>query len=348
MDRRVKTIPLVQLDPGPVRPIHAQGPRSLDSVRMLRVSVTDRCNLRCGYCMPAGGIAFHDREEHLTPREIEVVATEAHRIGVRFFKITGGEPTVRGDLEEIVRRIASLPDVEVSMTTNGTTLARRARSLREAGLARVTVSIDSLQPERFAAMTGGGRLDVVRRGLDAACEWFDGVKINTVVLRGENDGEVEDFVRLAMASDLTIRFIEFMPIGDSACMERADPQGSMVPAAELFERLVDAFGDFAELDARREPGVGPAVVYECPGGRGRIGFIHAMSRPFCERCNRLRLTARGILRSCLFDGGEVDLRPLLARSASSAAWRRTFARCTALKPDTHGARGIDAMSAIGG
>ena len=143
MDRRVKTIPLVQFDPGPVRPIHAQGPRSLDSVRMLRVSVTDRCNLRCGYCMPAGGIAFHDREEHLTPREIEVVATEAHRIGVRFFKITGGEPTVRGDLEEIVRRIASLPDVEVSMTTSRTARVAPARFGRRASPASPCRSIRS-------------------------------------------------------------------------------------------------------------------------------------------------------------------------------------------------------------
>lgn len=342
------TIPLTLLDAGPVRPAHAQGPRSLDSVRMLRISVTDRCNLRCEYCMPAGGVDFEDRDHHLAPSEIETIAAQAHRLGVRHFKITGGEPTVRSDLEEIVERIARLPRSEVSMTTNGTTLARRAEGLRIAGLRRVTVSIDSLNPERFEAMSGGGRLDVVRRGLDAALANFASVKINTVVIRGRNDVEAEDFVRLAMALDLTVRFIEFMPIGDSACARNGAPESQLVPADELFGRLQATFGAFGALEANREPGVGPAVVHECPGGRGRVGFIHAMSKPFCETCNRLRLSARGILRSCLFDGGEVDLRPLLERRASPSEWTRTFAQCTALKPALHALRGDGSMSAIGG
>ena len=298
--------------------------------------------------MPAGGVDFEDRNRHLAPREIETIATQAHRLGVRHFKITGGEPTVRADIEEIVERISRLPRSEVSMTTNGTTLARRAEGLRIAGLRRVTVSIDSLIPERFETMSGGGRLDVVRRGLEAALMHFASVKINMVVIRGRNDGEAEDFVRLAMASDLTVRFIEFMPIGDSACARNNAPDSQLVPADELLDRLQATFGAFRTLEANREPGVGPAVVYECPGGRGRVGFIHAMSKPFCETCNRLRLTARGILRSCLFDGGEVDLRPLLERRASPSEWRRTFAQCTALKPAVHALRGDGAMSAIGG
>ena len=298
--------------------------------------------------MPAGGVEFEDRQDHLTPAEIETVAVEAHRIGVRHFKITGGEPTVRSDLEDIVARISRLRGAEISMTTNGTRLLRRARGLRTAGLQRVTISMDSLREERFNDMTGGGRLSVVLDGLEAARREFDSVKINTVVIRGANDTELPAFVRLAITADLTVRFIEFMPIGESACSRRPDHEDPTVPAEEILARLESEFGVFTGLDSKFEPGVGPATVYRCPGGRGRIGFIHAMSKPFCDRCNRLRLTARGVLRSCLFDGGEVDLRPLLDRRVSSSVWRGTFARCTALKPETHGARGLGAMSAIGG
>ena len=298
--------------------------------------------------MPAGGVAFEDREDHLTPAEIETIAVEAHRIGVRHFKITGGEPTVRPDLEDIVARIARLPSAEISMTTNGTRLVRRARALRLAGLQRVTISMDSLRDDRFNDMTGGGRLPLVLEGLEAARREFRSVKINTVVIRGANDMELPAFVRMAIAADLTVRFIEFMPIGESVCARHAEHEDPTVPAEEILAGLESEFGIFTSLDSRFEPGVGPATVYQCPGGRGRIGFIHAMSKPFCDRCNRLRLTARGVLRSCLFDGGEVDLRPLLDRRVSSAVWRSTFERCTALKPETHGARGHGAMSAIGG
>lgn len=342
------TIPLAVLDDGPVRPSHALGPRSLDSVRMLRVSVTDRCNLRCGYCMPQDGVAFEDRSEHLSSDQIDMVARQAHRIGVRHFKLTGGEPTVRSDLEEIVGRLARLPGVDLSMTTNGTRLARRAASLRDAGLDRVTISLDSLDEDRFASMTGGGRLEVVLRGLDAAQGGFSSVKINTVVIRGRNDSELGDFVRLAMSADITVRFIEFMPIGDSVCAGHSDQAAVMVPADEMFARLEAEFGSFRKTAGGHEPGVGPAEVYDCPGGRGRIGFIHAMSKPFCDQCNRLRLTANGVLRSCLFDGGEIDLRPLFGETVSETAWTEAFASCTALKPSTHGARGATAMSSIGG
>ena len=167
------SIPLDVLQAETSRPRFAAGPRSLDSVRMLRISITDRCNLRCGYCMPDGGVAFEPKDALLSVSELERIATYAHRIGVRHFKITGGEPTVRGELLEIIRRIRGIGDAEISMTTNGLQMHRLADSLRDAGLDRVTVSVDSLRPDRYREITGGGRFDVFQRGLDATAAASD-------------------------------------------------------------------------------------------------------------------------------------------------------------------------------
>lgn len=344
-----RTIPLPQFDPAPVRPAHAIGPRSLAALRMLRVSVTDRCHLRCRYCMPDEGVTFLPASALLSPAEIDQVVRVAAGFGVTHVKVTGGEPTMRRDLVEIVSRIRSIGGLECSMTTNGIRLPALADDLREAGLDRVTVSLDSLRPDRYAEITGGGRLELAQRGLDVARRVFRGVKVNVVVIRGVNDDEIGDFARFAVAHDLTVRFIEFMPLGRSDLLDRGvdDP---LVDAATIASAVVEAIGPIEPAPRGAEPGVGPAEVFVPAGGRGRIGFIHAMSRPFCESCNRLRLDAVGRLRSCLFDGGEVDLRPLLRRRppASEAAWREAFAGCTAMKPDSHGPRGDRAMSSIGG
>ena len=312
---------------------------------MLRISVTDRCNLRCRYCMPEEGVRFEPRENLLTVDSIARIADVAWDIGVRHFKITGGEPTVRSDLSEIVRVIRDLGPSDLSLTSNAIHLHRLAGPLKEAGLDRVTLSVDSLQKDRYARITGGGRIDLFHRGLEAAAETFGRLKLNVVVMRGVNEDELVDFARLAMERDWTVRFIEFMPLGSSSLTD-GDPADVLVTAEEMVEMIEAEIGPLVSLDSSRDPGVGPARLLACPGGRGRIGLIHAMSRPFCESCNRLRLTADGVLRSCLFDGGEIDLRPLLDEGPEVI--RDAFARCTALKPEVHGSRGDRAMSSIGG
>lgn len=344
-----RSVSLPLLDAPVDRPVDAWGPRSLDAVRMLRISLTDRCHLRCRYCMPAEGVEFLPRDRLLCAADIEQVVRAAAALGVTHVKLTGGEPTLRRDLLEIVGRLRAIPQLELSMTTNGLRLPGLAESLRDAGLDRVTISVDSLRPERYRDITGGGRLDLLHRGLDAAGEWFPSVKLNVVVMGGVNDDEIGDFARLAVDRDWTVRFIEFMPIGCSVEIDRGSD--ATLVDADLMRRQVEAeIGPLQPLERRAEPGVGPATVHATSAGRGRIGFIHAMSRPFCDRCNRLRLDAVGVLRSCLFDGGEVDLRPLLAggHEPTDPVWRRAFAACTALKPDTHGSRGDRAMSSIGG
>lgn len=300
--------------------------------------------------MPAEGVTFLPASALLSPEDIEQVVRVAASLGVAHVKVTGGEPTMRRDLVDIVRRIRSVAEIECSMTTNGIQLPRLASRLRDAGLQRATISLDSLRTDRYAEVTGGGRLDLALAGLDAAIEVFGGAKINMVVIRGVNDDEIADFARLAVERDLTVRFIEFMPLGRSQVLDADDGGGALVDAEEIEAAVTEAIGRLSPLDRGAEPGVGPAEVFMPSGGRGRIGFIHAMSRPFCESCNRLRLDAEGRLRSCLFDGGEIDLRPLLRRRLpwNHDDWRAAFAGCTAMKPLTHGVRGDRAMSSIGG
>ena len=344
MDVRA-AIQLPILDDGPQRPVHALGPRSLSAVRMLRISLTDRCNLRCRYCMPEEGVSFVAKERLLDVESILGIARVAHGFGVRHFKLTGGEPTLRSDLVEVVRRLRKLSDVDISMTTNGVHLPRLVEPLRAAGLDRLTISIDSLRSTRYHEITGGGRLESVLRGFEIAAAAFGPPKLNVVAMRGVNEDEIVDFARFAMHHDSTVRFIEFMPLGESPLAD-VDPTSVLVTAEEMIEILAEALGGLRPLEFGADPGVGPARLYACPGGRGRIGFIHAMSRPFCESCNRLRLTATGTLRSCLFDGGEVELAPLLGRG--DRVIRDAFARCASYKPEVHRGRGERAMSSIGG
>jgi len=341
------------IDDGPQRPTYAQGPRSLASVRLLRLSVTDRCNLRCVYCMPEEGVTWMaPRADLLRPADYEAVARTAVTLGVDHLKITGGEPTVRNDIVEIVARLRKLESIraplEISMTTNGVLLPRCVDDLRSAGLDRITLSCDSLRPERYRSITQRGTLDEFWRGVEAAERaGYGRLKVNVVVMAGVNDDEVVDFARLVRERDWTVRFIEYMPLGDSA-LTVADPDAAIVDNETIMTRIADAFGPLEPADRRREAGVGPAQVFRFPGARGKVGFISAMSKPFCESCNRLRLTALGELRSCLFDGGEVDLRPHLHPQPDPDGLARAFADCVVLKPETHSARGNRAMSQLGG
>jgi len=346
----VGSIALPVLDTAPQRPVFAQGPRSLSSVKLLRISVTDRCNLRCVYCMPAGGVEFAEKSELLGPQDFEAVAAVAVGLGVESLKITGGEPTVAVDAAEIARRLASLGVSDLAMTTNGLQLRRLAAPLRDAGVRRLTLSLDSLDGERYRKMTGGGRLELFWDGVDAAERaGFTGLKINMVVVRGMNDDEVEAMAALTMTRPWTVRFIEFMPLGESVLAAAGlDPHESLLDNEQVKGRLRQRFGELTPVARASEAGVGPAQVFHLPGAVGRVGFISAMSQPFCESCNRLRLTSTGRLRSCLFDGGDVDLLPTLRPQRDPEAISRAFAQCVVLKPETHSPRGTHAMSQMGG
>jgi GTP 3',8-cyclase len=340
------------LDAQPVRPAFAQGPRSLAAVRLLRLSLTDRCNLRCMYCMPEDGVDFEKQTDLLSAADFLAVAGAARSIGVRHFKLTGGEPTVRGDLLAIVEGLTALEAHDLSMTTNGMLLDRLAGPLRAAGLHRLTISWDSQRPERFAAIVRGGArtmggLDRLRRGIDAAvAAGFERLKFNVVVMGGVNDDEVVDFARLTLGQPWTVRFIEYMPLGESTLTDA--PERYLVDNAQIRGRIERDLGALAPQDRDSEAGVGPAEVYALPGAAGRVGFISAMSQPFCQTCNRLRLTARGELRSCLFDGGEVSVLPALRPRPDREAIVRLMARCVSLKPEVHSAHGNRAMSQMGG
>jgi len=382
------------------------GPRSIAAVRVLRISVTDRCNFRCVYCMPEEGVRWLPKEGILSFEEIaDIVRAAIAEHGIRRFKLTGGEPTIRHGIVDLVRMLRAIDGIEdLSLTTNGMLLESLAGPLREAGLDRVTVSIDSLDADRFRAITRTGDLASVLRGLDR-CEavGFSGLKINCVTMRGTNDDEVADFARLTLSRRLTVRFIEYMPLGDAALMhvprdtgaspvqqtrsdsredrsagthgrgahatiKVADDEIGPAGGCGAQDRGADAFisedevrraiekelGPLVPVDRDSEPGVGPANVYrlaeEDPAGR--IGFISAMSAPFCATCNRLRLTADGVLRSCLFEGGEVDVRTIVRGDGDAAHRRRALAQamtdCVRLKPDVHSGHGNRQMSQMGG
>ena len=355
------------------------GPKSIAAVRVLRISLTDRCNFRCVYCMPAEGVRWLAKENILSFEEIADVVRAAIEIhGIRRFKLTGGEPTVRHGLSDLVRMLRRIDGVkDLSLTTNGMLLENLAHPLREAGLDRITVSLDSLDSKRFRAITRTGDLATVLRGLDR-CEdaGFVATKINCVTMRGTNDDEFAEFARLTLERAITVRFIEYMPLGDAAIQRPAlggqraidaseiGPAGgcgaqdrgadSFISETEVRQRIESALGPLEPVDRETEAGVGPANVYRLSRGdpAGRIGFISAMSAPFCSTCNRLRLTADGTLRSCLFEGGEVDIRQVLRSTNDPSSRRKAVAaamvECVRLKPDVHSGHGNRQMSQIGG
>jgi cyclic pyranopterin phosphate synthase len=277
----------------------------------LRVSVTDRCNFRCVYCMPPEGLDWLPREEILSFEEIVRVVGILVGCGIDTVRLTGGEPLVRADLEALVAMIASsFPSVDLSMTTNGFRLAEKAEPLARAGLRRVNVSMDSMRPERFHEITRRDELPEVMRGLEAAAAaGLRPIKINAVVVRGVNEDEVVDFAVLARERDFHVRFIEYMPLDAG----HQWTQEQVVPSAELKARIEQSF----ELRPAPTSEPEPAVSYEfADGAPGSVGFIASVSEPFCGSCNRLRLTADGHFRTCLFALDELDLREPMRRGAS--------------------------------
>lgn len=274
----------------------------------LRISITDRCNFRCTYCMPEDGLDWTPREEILTFEEIERIASLlVERFGIESIRITGGEPTVRANLDDLINRLSKLK-VDLSMTTNGATLSLSANRLREAGLKRINISLDSLRSERFTALTRRDNLKEVLDGISTAIEaGFDPVKINMVVMRGINDDEILDFVEFGRSKGVVVRFIEFMPLdADEAWDER-----KVVPLDEILKTISKAHGLIPI-----ERGNSPAARWKYEDGEGEVGVIGTVSDAFCESCDRIRLTADGKFRNCLFGLKDYDLKELLRGEAN--------------------------------
>lgn len=316
-------------------------------VRSLRISVTDRCNLRCAYCLPHGSGGFERGEELLSFDDILCVARAACRLGIDRVRLTGGEPLVRPGIPELVGRLKRETNVsEVALTTNGILLERHVEALARAGLDRLTVSVDSLQPERFRAITCFGSIDDVWRGVRVAAEaGLRPLKINVLVLRGVNDDEIDAWVDLTRDHDLVIRFLELMPVGEGGSAELA---GRYVDLTEVRVRLTAQFG---LVPIEGIPGNGPARYWHVPGGAGAVGFITPISDAYCDTCSRFRLTSTGDLRPCLAYDLSVPLRDAI-RARDDARIEAGFAQAGALKPVGHAWRdgGVTKirMSRIGG
>ena len=315
------------------------------SINYLRISVSDRCNLRCTYCMPPEGVPQMPHSEILSYEEIWTVARAAAKLGIDRIRLTGGEPLVRAELPKLIKMFSQIEGIqELSLTTNGTLLKKYALELKQAGLSRVNVSLDTLKPDKFRYITRVGELKDVLDGIEAAKEaGFDPVKINTVVMRGINDDEILDFARMTYKEGWHVRFVELMPFEGAA---------EFVPSVELRQHI--------ELLGKLEPctpiiGNGPAMYYCLSGAKGTIGFISPLTEPsFCSRCNRMRLTPDGKLRPCLLAEDEIDLKMPLRNNASMEELKRLILKAVASKPRHQHLKGGNVrlvnrkMSGIGG
>ena len=365
------------------------------TIDYLRISVTDRCNFRCVYCMPEEGAPVAPKADILTFEEIERLATIAISLGMTKIRLTGGEPLVRRDIDQLIARIGALPGLQdFSMTTNGFLLARYAKSFALSGLNRINISLDTLQPDRFTRLARRGNLGEVLAGIDAARDaGITPIKLNCVVMRGWNDDEVVQFAHLTLEQPFDVRFIELMPInwsrGDDSSSEmqsffalsaspqyrkndqvrlyanselatfrtafhgtQTDVQTGQLDAAQMRQAFISADeirarieNSLGRLDAAEIVTNGPARSFRIPGACGTIGFISQITNDMCLNCNRLRLTADGMLRPCLMADGEVDLRTLLRDGSSDAAIEELFRLTVFHKPKEH--RLEDGMAPVG-
>ncbi|MBN8870401.1 MAG: GTP 3',8-cyclase MoaA [Solirubrobacterales bacterium] len=319
--------------------------------RDLRISLTDKCSLRCTYCMPAEGVPWIPKQSVLTPDEIERVVRVAAGEGIETVRLTGGEPLISPNLVEIVRRLAAIEGpkgpIEVAMTTNGIRLPEFIPGLEEAGLSRLNISIDTLDPDRFLELTRRDRLIDVLAGIESARRSsLRPLKLNAVVMRGINEDEVADLVEFAIEHEAQMRFIEHMPLDIGHTWDR----GEMVPREEILDSLSKKFS----LEPLPGRGGAPAEVFSIDGGPYTVGVIASVTAPFCANCDRLRLTADGQLRNCLFAREELDLRTALRNDASDEGIRDIMRASVAAKRAGHGIGSPDfvqperGMNAIGG
>jgi cyclic pyranopterin phosphate synthase len=307
------------------------------TISYLRVSVTDRCNLRCVYCMPEKGIDLVPMSDILRYEEIRDVVAVAASMGLRYVRLTGGEPLARKGLVDLVGMISALPGIEeVALTTNGVSLARYAGPLAEAGLRRVNISLDTFRPQRFRRITRVGRYEDVREGIAAArAAGLLPIKLNVVLIPGLNDDEVVDFARSTYDEGWDLRFIELMPfLEGETCARDLSPASGFVPNEEVRRQIEERLGPLAPAPAA--DGHGPALYHRLSGARGRIGFISPLTEEgFCARCNRLRLTATGKLRPCLLTDREIDLRAAIRGGEGEEGIRRGILAALESKPDAH-------------
>lgn len=315
-------------------------------IHYLRLSVTDRCDFRCTYCLPRSHRGFATPQKWLTPEEIGRIAGTFGRLGVNHIRLTGGEPLVRPELEDIASRLSAVPGIEdLSLSTNASRLATYAPELKAAGITRLNISLDSLDPDTFSKLTGG-RLEKVLAGIDAARDVdFTPIKINMVVMRGVNDHEVNDMVAFCRHRNLTLRFIEAMPVGPGG----QDAQDHYMPLSEVEQRLRGQF----RLTPAAMKGSGPARYFQVDDSELLIGFITPQSQHFCDTCNRVRLSVTGELYLCLGQENKVELGTMLRDGASDKALQLAILEAIANKPKRHDFLGaptaiLRPMSALGG
>lgn len=309
----------------------------------LRVSVTDKCNLRCMYCMPEEGVPFRSYDQMLSLEEIERFVAIAAEGGIKHVRLTGGEPLVRKGIVELVSHIAATPGIEsVAMTTNGILLPRMAHDLKEAGLARVNISLDTLDPDQYRSITRRGNIEDALAGIDAALQvGFSPVKINAVVVRSLRQ-DFLGFAKLSVARPLHVRFIEYMPVGESTGGQGTGWDETDVIASDELREMISMLGEkdglgrleAVEADSNRPDGWGPAVYYRFPDSAGTLGFISAESNHFCKRCNRIRLTSDGMVRPCLFSDTEYDVKQAV-RYGTDDDVRKVIDVAVFNKPEEH-------------
>ncbi len=299
------------------------------TISYMRMSVTDRCNLRCRYCMPESGINKLEHDKILSFEDIIAIAEAASDLGISKIRLTGGEPLVRRNITGLVSQLAGIPGIEeVTLTTNGTLFARMVKALRAGGLKRVNFSLDSLSAEKYDYITRGGCLEDAWKGILAAMEaGMHPVKLNTVIIKGFNDDEILKFADLAHRFPLQIRFIEFMPVGDLLFWDE-----SKVLTVKEVKAILNKHYHLLPV---AQVGNGPAEHFNLEGGQGGIGFISPMSNHFCARCNRIRLTAEGKLRNCLYDYHETDLKAALLQGINRQELRQLLAQAISRKPERH-------------
>lgn len=297
-------------------------------IKYVRLSVTDRCDLRCFYCLPKGFKDFQEPEEWLSFDEIARVMAAFGKLGVSKVRITGGEPLVRHRLPELVTKLAAIPEIDdLSLSSNATRLEKEAEKLHQAGISRLNISLDSLNPETFQKITGG-KLDKVINGIMSAKQaGFTPIKINMVVMKGINDHEIYDMVEFCIQNDFTLRFIETMPMGETG----QSASDHFIELDAIKARLEERY----ELIPGVMPGGGPARYVQVAGTELRIGFITPLSQHFCESCNRVRLSADGTLHMCLGQEHSFALRPLLREGISDEDLQQAIAEAILLKPEKH-------------